>query len=114
MHALHALLSFMLTDDVHSGSNTSTNRFEAIRDQYASLDGVKRALRSEGLEFCNLIVAVDFTAVSRRAELLDWSCCEAADSRFKYWHCWAPQWSYITVACEKEVALHCSSSQVRD
>ncbi|WIA09753.1 hypothetical protein OEZ85_009131 [Tetradesmus obliquus] len=51
-----------LANDVHSGSDTSTNRFEAIRDQYASLDGVKRALRSEGLEFCNLIVAVDFTA----------------------------------------------------
>ncbi|WIA09751.1 hypothetical protein OEZ85_009130 [Tetradesmus obliquus] len=50
------------TDDVRQSSTSSTHRFEAIRDQHASLDGVRRALRSEGLESCNLIVAVDFTA----------------------------------------------------
>jgi hypothetical protein len=42
---------------------SSTARFKAISDQYASLEQVQDALHKEGLESCNLIVAVDCTKV---------------------------------------------------
>ncbi|KAF6251956.1 Copine-domain-containing protein [Scenedesmus sp. NREL 46B-D3] len=44
-----------------SVNRSSTSRFKVISDQYTSLDQVQGALRKEGLESCNLIVAVDCT-----------------------------------------------------
>lgn len=44
---------------------STSRRFRAIADQYLSLDQVQSALQKEGLESCNLIVAVDFTKVIR-------------------------------------------------
>lgn len=38
-----------------------TLKFRSIADNYSSLEQVQEALRREGLESCNLIIAVDFT-----------------------------------------------------
>lgn len=56
-------ISDILTGHTAAPSRSRSVRFRAIADQYLSVEQVQVALQREGLESCNLIVAVDFTKV---------------------------------------------------
>jgi hypothetical protein len=66
--ALQLLLHLLPPGTRCSVKPSAKHRFQAISDQYASLEQVQGALRREGLESCNLIVAVDCTKVSEADE----------------------------------------------
>lgn len=51
------------TDDVSRCRISSNHRCEAIRDQFATMDELRAAWDSVGLDSVNMILAVDFTAV---------------------------------------------------
>lgn len=53
-----------------SGLTNREQSFRAIADNYKTLDEVVEALRTQGLESSNLIIAVDFTKVRIRVCIL--------------------------------------------
>lgn len=47
---------------IDNGSVDLKNNFEAIKDRFESYEEVRKAIRNAGLESCNLIIGIDFTA----------------------------------------------------